>query len=224
MLEGLKLSNSTISIYYDCQRCFWLHFNKGLKRPQGIFSGMPIVIDSLLKKHISKFRTVNEMPSFMELIKGRIAVDADWAKVKSMSYKDPVTGFELVGKPDELFFHGMELYSFGDYKTAGKGDGNIYDAYYRQQDIYMYLAEKTLNMKMSGMAYLIYFYPVMDSESLSLIPIKFDSVIKPIKAQSHRVPSMLEEIKKCLSSRKIPDSGKECGYCSYAKTYAGETK
>ena len=41
----VTLSPSSLNLMKDCPRCFWVQFNKGIKRPNGIFPSLPSGID-----------------------------------------------------------------------------------------------------------------------------------------------------------------------------------
>src|SRR3989344_4511673 len=45
-----KFSPSSLSLLKDCPRCFWLNFNKNIKRPDSIFPSLPSGMDKILKK------------------------------------------------------------------------------------------------------------------------------------------------------------------------------
>ena len=55
-------SPSRLSLIKDCPRCFWLHFNKGIKRPEGIFPSLPNGMDKILKAHFDAFRDKEQLP------------------------------------------------------------------------------------------------------------------------------------------------------------------
>jgi len=57
-----KFSPSSLSLLKDCPRCFWLHFNKGIKRPDTIFPSLPSGMDKILKAHFDSFRDRDELP------------------------------------------------------------------------------------------------------------------------------------------------------------------
>jgi hypothetical protein len=44
-----KLSPSSLSLLKECPRCFWLQFNKGIRRPSTVFPSLPGGMDRILK-------------------------------------------------------------------------------------------------------------------------------------------------------------------------------
>ncbi|MCX6774543.1 MAG: hypothetical protein NTY99_00435 [DPANN group archaeon] len=54
---AIKLSPSSLNLFKDCPRCFWLDKIKGISRPEGIFPSLPSGIDKVLKEHFDKHNT-----------------------------------------------------------------------------------------------------------------------------------------------------------------------
>src|SRR3989344_3937655 len=53
----IRLSPSTgLNLFRDCPRCFWLHYNKNVHRPRGIFPSLPGGMDLVLKDYFDQFR------------------------------------------------------------------------------------------------------------------------------------------------------------------------
>ena len=69
-----KFSPSSLALLKDCPRCFWLHFNKNIRRPAGIFPSLPSGMDKILKIHFDNFRDKGKLPPefVAELITNRI--------------------------------------------------------------------------------------------------------------------------------------------------------
>ena len=57
-----KLSPSSLNLLKECPRCFWLHFNKNIKRPEGIFPSLPSGMDRILKIHFDSFMEKGKLP------------------------------------------------------------------------------------------------------------------------------------------------------------------
>ena len=52
----MQLSASSLSVFKDCKRCFYLDKKMKAPRPRGIFSSLPGGIDGLLKKRLDEYR------------------------------------------------------------------------------------------------------------------------------------------------------------------------
>jgi len=57
-----KFSATGMSLLEECQRCFWLQHNKGIKRPEGIFPSLPSGMDKILKTHFDSFMEKGKLP------------------------------------------------------------------------------------------------------------------------------------------------------------------
>ena len=57
-----KFSPSSLNVLKECPRCFWLQFNKNVKRPAGIFPSLPSGMDKILKNHFDSFMEKGELP------------------------------------------------------------------------------------------------------------------------------------------------------------------
>ena len=61
-ITSFKLSPSTLNVFLDCPRCFWLDKVKNIKRPRGIFPSLPSGMDRAIKVHFDSFRTKGILP------------------------------------------------------------------------------------------------------------------------------------------------------------------
>src|SRR3989338_4034032 len=145
-----KFSPSSLNLLKECPRCFWLAFNKGIKRPEAIFPSLPSGMDGILKTHFDNFMRKGLLPP--ELCKeGRceglkLFDDEESLKVwrnnfKGISWTDK-KGNVLHGAVDNILVKGKKLIVL-DYKTRGfplKED--TADHYQHQIDIYNFLLQK----------------------------------------------------------------------------------
>ena len=61
-MTTLKLSPSSLNLFLECPRCFWLYKVKGVGRPDGIFPSLPNGMDKILKEHFDRFMEKGELP------------------------------------------------------------------------------------------------------------------------------------------------------------------
>lgn len=57
-----KLSPSSLNLFKECPRCFWLAQHKVWKRPEGIFPSLPSGMDGVLKIHFDNFMARGVLP------------------------------------------------------------------------------------------------------------------------------------------------------------------
>ncbi|MBL7206477.1 MAG: PD-(D/E)XK nuclease family protein [Candidatus Aenigmarchaeota archaeon] len=165
-----RLSPSSISLFLECPRCFWLKMNRKIKRPSGPFPSLPAGMDKVLKVHFDTHRKDDSAPEELEgKFEGRLFQDLEKLDVwrnnfRGLQYTDPKTGILLMGALDDLFVTKDGKYAPLDFKTRGyprKEDTHEY--YQHQMDIYSFLLEKN-GMESADFAILIFYHPLSVNE------------------------------------------------------------
>ena len=159
-----KFSPSSLSLLKECPRCFWLAFNKNIKRPAGIFPSLPSGMDKILKTHFDYFMEKGELPPALKEIDGNIKLFDDvellklWrSNFKGIPWKDKDDNL-FRGAIDNILVKGKKLIVL-DYKTRGfplKED--TADHYQNQLDIYNFLLRKN-GYETEDYAYLLFYHP-----------------------------------------------------------------
>src|SRR3989338_6047630 len=72
-----KFSPSSLRLLEDCPRCFWLHFNKNIKRPDSIFPSLPSGMDRILKVHFDSFMKKGMLPPELHSLNGEVKLFDD---------------------------------------------------------------------------------------------------------------------------------------------------
>ena len=216
-MHAITLSPSSISLFLDCPRCFWLDKVKSTKRPSGIFPSLPNGMDRVLKEHFDKHRAYNTPPEELHgHFKGRLFPDIgklkEWRDNKrGLRWTDPKTGFGLMGALDDLFVTEEGLYAPLDFKTRGfprKEDTHEY--YQHQMDIYSFLLEKN-GMKPAGFAILIFYHPISVNE-------KHDVCFDPDPVRVHTNPEKGEELfQKAVACLVGEEPKHTCEWCKWVK-------
>ncbi|OGZ61704.1 MAG: hypothetical protein A2932_01415 [Candidatus Spechtbacteria bacterium RIFCSPLOWO2_01_FULL_46_10] len=157
----IRLSPSTIGLYKDCKRCFWLKFN-GRERPAGIFPSLPSGMDGVIKKYFDKYRG-GMPPELQGRMEGILMHDLTtlnkWRNWRTgLVYEDKTRNAALFGALDDCLEIG-DNYAPLDYKTRGFAPKDGGEAYYQHQlDAYTFLLRAN-NYKVADFAYLVYYYP-----------------------------------------------------------------
>ncbi|MFH1202441.1 MAG: PD-(D/E)XK nuclease family protein [Candidatus Omnitrophota bacterium] len=224
MPKIIKLSPSTLNIFVNCPRCFWLLMNKNIRRPRGIFPSLPSGMDAVIKDYFDKHRRNGLLPPELEgKVRGKLLGDfsllnkwRDWRST-DLKYRDDALGVELSGALDDCIVED-NLYSPLDYKTRGfavKEDPRKY--YQLQLDCYC-LMLKSKGYKLKGLAYLVYYYPKKVSENglVSFNIEVFEVTTNPENA--------LKVIKDALNTLcgTIPKSAVNCEYCGLVQARCQE--
>ena len=142
-----KLSPSTLNLMKECPRCFWLKFNKNIKRPDTIFPSLPSGMDKILKVHFDSFMEKGKLPPELKDCNDdcKLFDDKELLKVwrsnfKGIQWKDKDN--VLRGAVDNILVKKGKLIVL-DYKTRGyplKEDTHKH--YQNQLDIYNLLLRK----------------------------------------------------------------------------------
>src|SRR3989338_9619332 len=108
-----KFSPSSLSLLKECPRCFWLHFNKNIKRPDSIFPSLPLGMDKVLKEHFDFFRKEGKLPPELDLEGIKLFDDEKLLKIwqnnrKGIQWMDE-NGNLLKGAVDILLQKGKKL-------------------------------------------------------------------------------------------------------------------
>ncbi len=161
----MRLSPSTLNLFLECPKCFYMELKMGIHRPQGPFPSLPGGMDGLIKKYFDKYRLLGQMPPEIEgRVEGAqlfpdVEVLNQWRNWRTgLSYQDKETGATLSGALDDCLVQDKK-YMPMDYKTRGydvKEGGERF--YQNQMDSYDLLLQKN-GFKTAGWAWLIYWIP-----------------------------------------------------------------
>jgi hypothetical protein len=157
-----KLSPSSLNLYRECPRCFYLKIKEGVHRPSGPFPSLPGGMDIVIKKYFDKFRP--EMPPEIKgKIPGKLFEDLDALnKMRNwrtgLTYIDKKNGSQLRGALDDLLVRG-DKYLPLDYKTRGfELKENSHEFYQDQLNLYEFLLQMN-GYETKGESWLVYFHP-----------------------------------------------------------------
>ncbi len=214
-----KLSPSSLSLMEDCPRCFWLHQNRKLRRPDSIFPSLPSGMDNILKVHFDKFRDKGKLPP--ELSENKeckdctLFSDAELLRVwrnnlKGITWKDE-EGNILHGAVDNLLVKGKKIIVL-DYKTRGFAlKEDTHEHYQNQLDIYNFLLRKN-GYETEDYAFLLFYVPKHVQETGEVI---FDTTLKKMKVDIKNAEQIWKKALALLKGPCPKDSAKEeeCEWC-----------
>lgn len=213
------LSPSSIGLFEECPRCFWLQVKKNIRRPPSPFPSLPGGMDLVIKKYFDRYRTSEEglPPELIDQVEGRLFADQGklerWRNWRiGLRWRSPELAIEVGGALDDCLVdnngkHFMPL----DYKTRGFEVKPTTSGYYQHQlDIYALLLEKN-GYPINGLAWLVYYYPeAVDEFSL----VRFNTKAKKMAVESRRAEATLKKAGEVLAG-PMPASSPECGFCSW---------
>lgn len=212
-----KLSPSSLKLFVECPRCFWLQLHKVLKRPDGIFPSLPGGMDKVLKEHFDRFMRKGELPPELEEsdeLNGCMLFDdeellAIWRNnFKGIQYEEG--GILLRGAVDNILKKGNKLIVI-DYKTRGyplKEDTHEY--YQLQMDLYNFLLRKN-GYETEDYTFLLFYYPREVQETGEVV---FDTKLIKMPTNVENGEKVYKQAVVCLQEEE-PRPSKECKFCSY---------
>lgn len=212
------LSPSSINLFIDCKRCFWLKMNQGVYRPSFPFPSLPRGMDKIIKEHFDRYRGVGEQPP--ELVETDIAavphpdtefVEAcrDWRS--EPMYEDPESGVVLKGGVDELLRTGEEKIIVLDYKTRGyPPKESTTEHYIPQLNLYNLILREN-GYETADDSILLYYYPDRIMEGGDIV-FNTEPDAVPVDIEAAR-----ELFQNAISTMQgdIPEHSEDCEFCQW---------
>lgn len=215
----IRLSPSTLNLFLECPRCFWLEKNKNIKRPRGIFPSLPGGMDQVIKAYFDKYRQKNELPpEAKNRLNGKLLNNLDllnrWRSWRStdLVYEDKKLNAILSGALDDCLVENG-FYIPLDYKTRGSDFNEDPRKYYQTQlDCYCLMLESS-GYRTKNLAYLLYYWP---EEVLEDGLVRFK--VEPLKVETN-LESARKIFQQAVETLRgfIPLASSECEYCSLVK-------
>jgi len=218
-MKEIRLSPSTLNLFSECPRCFWLHINERIHRPRGIFPSLPGGMDGVIKIYFDKYRKIDKLPPEIEgEVRGKLIKDLNllnrWRNWRTgLEYKDEVLGATLFGALDDCLQEN-DKYMPLDYKTRGypprEGDSEKY--YGNQINSYALMLEAN-GYPVSDVGYLVYYFPKEVAENGQ---VSFNIKVVELKVDPNKAKKVLTDAIKLLSG-PIPSHHSECEYCLWGR-------
>jgi CRISPR/Cas system-associated exonuclease Cas4 (RecB family) len=223
--EPFKLSRSKIDNFIKCPHCFYLDRVLGTSQPPGYPFALNSAVDHLLKQEFDTHRAEGTQHPLIEKygVDARPAAHKDldmWRETfKGVQYLHVPTNLYVFGAIDDLWINSKGEYIVVDYKATSKNeeitalDKDWQDGYKRQMEVYQWLLRRN-DYKVSNTGYFVYCNGDTDKKAFDG-KLEFDITLIPYVGDDYWVEKTLFEIKKCLDSDVIPESGEDCDFCAY---------
>lgn len=217
----IKLSPTSLNLFLECPRCFWLEFNKKIERPEGPFSTLPGGMDYTLKNHYDNYRKEGLPPELQGKLPGRLLSNDE--KIKEFRRDNKIS------VSDDVFFSGklddvLELDDGTiiplDNKTRGYPLKEIHQSLGIQMSSYTYILRES-GYKTKNLAYLVYWF--LDHKNMDFnYPLKFNISVEEVETEPDRIKQEILRAVDCLKG-EILEPGKQsgekgdklCPYCEY---------
>jgi CRISPR/Cas system-associated exonuclease Cas4 (RecB family) len=221
-----KLSRSKVELFQNCKRCFYIDRRLGVGQPPGFPFNLNSAVDHLLKKEFDIHRAKNQAHPLMEhygidaIPFSHEELDAWRENFKGVQYHHTKTNFILTGAVDDIWKNKQGDLLVVDYKSTSKDtevniDAEWQGGYKRQMEFYQWLLRKN-GFAVSNTGYFVYCNGKRDAEAFDA-KLEFDIKLIPYTGDDAWVEDILEEIKACLTSSRLPEYSKTCDYCQYRK-------
>lgn len=216
----IGLSISSLSVFKDCPRCFWLEKNRKVKRPRGIFPSLPKGMDRVMKDQVEGLIAAGApVPALADIPdaepfknRGRLEQFRSWRTFQRevMAGDYPVTAW---GELDDLIEHGASgLVSPWDYKTKGTEPDEEYGRKYYQDQLDMYhLILEGQGLACDGKGYLSYGWPVQINTA-GFVEFGWKNLV--LDTDPARAVHLLGRAAQCLAGPE-PTAEMACEYCQY---------
>jgi len=216
----VKLSRSKIELLFDCPRCFWLYAGKGIARPFGAPYTINNAVDFLLKQEFDEHRK-NGTAHYLIEREGIDAVpfmheDIDkWRQnFTGIQHHHKPTDFLVFGAVDDIWVDSKGNLIVVDYKASGAKEGELYDSYKRQMEVYQWILRQN-SFQVLDRGYFVY-CRVNKHNGFHRGNLSFDIKVQPYDGDASWVEDKLFEAKRVLEGT-IPDRAEGCNYCQFVK-------
>lgn len=211
-LNFLKLSPSSLNLFLECPRCFWLYLNKGLKRPSIPVATITLGLDKVVKEYFNLFRTKDTLPPLLiGKVPGKLMrnlPNKGW-----LEFIDQKLQVKLGGYLDDCLDLGDNFYAALDHKTRGSQPESTHKAHQFQMDAYTFLLEQN-GFATKQKAYLVYYIPKAIASGNA---IDFEIFVSEIKTAPLRAKEIFYAAINLLK-KPIPLPHKDCEFCRWTNT------
>ena len=182
---NFKLSPSSLNLFKECPRCFWLAQHKVWKRPSGPFPQLPNGMDRVIKAHFDKFMNLGILPPEINGHKhsdglklfDNVEKLALWRNSRKGISCEDKDGNILHGGIDNLLVNGKKLIVL-DYKTKGSpAKEDAHKVNQHQLDIYNFILRK-MGYMTEDYGFLLFYSP---SEVLKTGEVVFHTELRKVK-------------------------------------------
>ena len=214
-----KFSPSSLSLMNDCNKCFWLRFNKKFKRPQGPFPSLPGGMDKMLKIYFDSHRNKNTIPLEIKSIDKNLKLFnemenlIEWRKnMKGIRWEDK-KGNIISGAIDDALIKNNKIIVI-DFKTGGYPPKDTLGTRYEHQMNFYYFLLNKIKRKTENYGYILYYYP----EKINNCKTNFINKVVKIKIDIKKSEETYKKALKLLEN-KIPKPSEDCNFCKYGLNY-----
>lgn len=208
----IKLSPSSLNLFLECQRCFWLYINKGLKRPSIPVATITTGLDRVVKEYFNLYRVKGILPPILEgKVPGKLM--RNLPQKGWLEFLDQKLQAKLGGYLDECLDLGNNFYAALDHKTRGSIPEDTHKAHQFQMDAYTFLLEEN-RFATKRKAYLVYYIPKAVASGTAIDFVIYASEIQTNPEYAKKV--FYDALN--LLKKPVPLAQKDCAFCQWTAT------
>lgn len=208
----IKLSPSSLNLFLECPRCFWLYLNKDIKRPSIPVATITTGLDRVIKEYCNIYRQQGILPPMLDgKLPGRLI--PSFPHKGWLEFIDSKIDAKLGGYLDECIDLGGNFYAALDHKTRGSKPEGTHMAHQFQMDAYTFLLEQN-KFPTKDKAYLVYYIPKAIASQKT---IEFEVVVCEVKTDSQRATKVFYDAISVIKGA-IPHPAKNCAFCKWTQT------
>jgi len=219
--NSVKLSPSSLNLYLECPRCFWLEKKQGVRRPQPYPYALNAAVDLLLKEEFDDYRKKGEVHPLLAAhnIQAKLFPNQEllnqWRNnFSGIRYYDEELDATVFGAVDDILEFPDGKLAPLDYKSTGSATANVYDRFQLQMDVYTYLLEKN-GFSTPRKGYLAFY--IVDKKSGFDDRLPFRKEIQEIQTDPSDLPELIKEAVSLLRRMAPPPHSQECQYGQWLK-------
>lgn len=220
MAKQLGLSASSLNVFKNCPRCFWLEKNRKIKQPDGIKASLPKGMDEMMKNYVNQHVALGNDVPWLDGLKAtpfkdraRIKTFMSWQTFQRILLIDG-QAVKVWGQVDDVIEYEDGSVSAWDYKTkATEPDISYGEKYYQGQlDMYHLLLDGQ-SLKVRTIGILTYGWPVEINSDGSML---WGWKNLTLNTDPDRAVAVATAAVRCLSAPE-PESSADCQFCIYAE-------
>ena len=207
-----RLSPSSLNIFLECPRCFWLYLNKNIKRPSIPVATITTGLDRVIKEYFNLYRRENKLPAMLEgKVPGKLM--RNFPNRGWLEFTDAKMDARLGGYLDDCLQLEDNCYAALDHKTRGSRPTETHKAHRFQMDTYTFLLERN-GLPTRRKAYLVYYIP---KAVISREAIDFEVYVCEVNTDPGIAESVFYAALSVLK-QAIPQAAQDCAFCKWTQT------
>jgi len=220
----IKLSPSSLNLFLECRRCFWLEKKQGIRRPPPYPYALNMAVDVLLKQEFDSYRVKGELHPLLganniqaRLFSNQSLLNQWRNNLAGIRYYDQTLDATLFGAVDDILeFEDGKLAPL-DYKSTGSSVPTVYDRFQLQMDIYTFLLEK--NGFLTPRKGYLAFYIVNKGNGFN-DKLPFKKELHEIETDPSDIPKIFKDAVGTLRKNAPPPASQDCKFCQWLRRVA----